>query len=109
MKNLIIRGGLNIAPTEIENVLYRHPAVLEASVIGVPDPEWGEAVVAVVALKQGAAVDDQELRLWCRQSELTSIKVPERVELADSLPKNAVGKIAKEELRSRYWGEGRRV
>ena len=48
MKNLIIRGGLNIAPTEIENVLYRHPAVLEASVIGVPDPEWGEAIVAVV-------------------------------------------------------------
>ncbi|MCY3909996.1 MAG: AMP-binding protein, partial [bacterium] len=109
MKNLIIRGGLNIAPTEIENVLYRHPAVLEASVIGVPDPEWGEAIVAVVALKQGASADDQELRLWCRQSELTSIKIPERVEFTDSLPKNAVGKIAKEELRSRYWGEGRKV
>ena len=109
MKNLIIRGGLNIAPTEIENVLYRHPAVLEASVIGVPDPEWGEAIVAVVALKQGAEADDQELRLWCRQSELTSIKIPERVEFANSLPKNAVGKIAKEELRSRFWGEGRKV
>ncbi len=109
MKNLIIRGGLNIAPTEIENVLYRHPAVLEASVIGVPDPEWGEAIVAVVALKQGAAADDQELRLWCRQSELTSIKIPEQVEFTDSLPKNAVGKIAKEELRSQYWGEGRKV
>ena len=109
MKNLIIRGGLNIAPTEIENVLYRHPAVLEASVIGVPDPEWGEAIVAVVALKHGASADDQELRLWCRQSELTSIKIPERVEFTDSLPKNAVGKIAKEELRSQYWGEGRKV
>ncbi|WP_419918189.1 class I adenylate-forming enzyme family protein [Candidatus Poriferisocius sp.] len=109
MKNLIIRGGLNIAPTEIENVLYRHPAVLEASVIGVPDAEWGEAIVAVVALKQGAVVGDQELQRWCRQSELTSIKVPERVEFTDSLPKNAVGKIAKQELRARYWGEGRRV
>jgi len=109
MKNLIIRGGLNIAPTEIENVLYRHPAVLEASVIGVPDPDWGEAIVAVVALKQGAAVDGQELRMWCRKSELTSIKIPERVEFADALPKNAVGKIAQQELRSRYWGQGRRV
>ncbi len=109
MKNLIIRGGLNIAPTEVENVLYRHPAVLEASVIGVPDAEWGESIVAVVALKQGAEADGQELRLWCRQSELTSIKIPERVEFVDSLPKNAVGKIAKEELRDRYWGEGRRV
>ncbi|WP_420638854.1 class I adenylate-forming enzyme family protein [Candidatus Poriferisocius sp.] len=109
MKNLIIRGGLNIAPTEIENVLYRHPAVLEASVIGVPDPEWGEAIVAVVARKQGATADSQELRQWCRHSELSSIKVPERVEFVDSLPKNAVGKIAKEELRAAHWGEGRRV
>ncbi|MGI9623937.1 MAG: class I adenylate-forming enzyme family protein [Acidimicrobiales bacterium] len=109
LKNLIIRGGLNIAPTEIENVLYRHPAVLEASVIGVPDPEWGEAIVAVVALKDGEAVEPEELRTHCRTSELTSIKIPERVELMESLPKNAVGKIAKNELRDQFWGEGRKV
>lgn len=109
LKNLIIRGGLNIAPTEIENVLYRHPGVLEAAVVGVPDPEWGEAIVAVVALKDGAHVDADELRAHCRMSELTSIKLPERVEVLGSLPKNAVGKIAKNEIRDRFWGEGRKV
>ena len=109
LKNLIIRGGLNIAPTEIENVLYRHPAVLECSVVGVPDPDWGEAIVAVAALKQGAVANSDELREHCRRSELTSIKVPERVEFVEALPKNAVGKIAKEEIRKRFWGEGRRV
>ncbi len=109
IKNLIIRGGLNIAPTEIENVLYRHEAVLECSVIGVPDPEWGEAIVAVVALKHGHTVEPEALRLHCRQSELSSIKVPVRVEVVDSLPKNAVGKIAKDELRRQHWGSGRQV
>jgi acyl-CoA synthetase (AMP-forming)/AMP-acid ligase II len=109
IKNLIIRGGLNIAPTEIENVLYRHPAVLEAAVVGIPDPEWGEAILAVVALKEGADAGPEELRLHCRTSDLTSIKVPERVEIVDSLPKNAVGKIAKNEIRDRFWGEGRKV
>ena len=109
LKNLIIRGGLNIAPTEIENVLYRHQAVLEASVVGVPDAEWGEAIVGVVALKDGAAVSEEELRTFCRTSELTSIKIPQRIEIWDTLPKNAVGKIAKNELRDSFWGEGRRV
>ena len=109
IKNLIIRGGLNIAPTEIENVLYRHEAVLEASVVGIPDEEWGEAILAVVALKEGATVDPEDLRTHCRQSELTSIKIPERVELMDSLPKNAVGKIAKNEIRDRFWGDGRKI
>jgi fatty-acyl-CoA synthase len=109
LKNLIIRGGLNIAPAEIENVLYRHPAVLEAAVVGIPDPEWGEAIVAVVAPKDGVTVDPEELRLHCRTSELTSIKIPERVEIVDALPKNAVGKIAKNEIRDRFWAGGRQV
>ncbi len=109
LKTLIIRGGLNSAPTEIENVLYRHPAVLDASVVGVPDAEWGEAILAVVALKEGATAEPEELRTHCRMSELTSIKIPERVELMESLPKNAVGKIAKNGIRDRFWGEGRKV
>lgn len=109
MKNLIIRGGLNIAPAEIENVLYRHPAVLEAAVVGVPDPEWGEAIVAIVAPRDGATIDPEELRLHCRTSELTSIKIPERVEVMESLPKNAVGKIAKNEIRDRFWSGGRQI
>lgn len=108
-KNLIIRGGLNIAPTEIENVLYRHEQVLEASVVGIPDPEWGEAIIAVVALVDGATVTPEQLRLHCRQSELTSIKIPERVEVWETLPKNAVGKIEKNQIRDRFWGPGRRV
>ena len=108
-KNLIIRGGLNIAPTEIENVLYRHDQILEATVIGVPDSEWGEAILAIVALKEGASVESDELRLHCRTSELTSIKIPERVEIWDSLPKNAVGKIAKNVIMEKFWGEGRQV
>jgi fatty-acyl-CoA synthase len=108
-KNLIIRGGLNIAPTEIENVLYKHEDILEATVVGIPDPEWGEAIIAIVALNQGASVTSEELRLHCRTSELTSIKIPERVEIWDSLPKNAVGKIAKNKIREAFWGEGRQV
>lgn len=109
LKNLIIRGGLNIAPTEIENVLYRHPAVLECSVVGIPDPDWGEAILAAVALKEGSAATAEELLEHCRASELTSIKTPERVEFMDSLPKNAVGKIAKTEIRDEYWQGRRRV
>ena len=108
-KNLIIRGGLNIAPTEIENVIYRHEAVLEVSVVGVPDPEWGEGIVAVLALKDGFDIPVEEIKAFCVQSELTSIKVPERIEIWEDLPKNAVGKIAKNEIRSVFWGSGRQV
>lgn len=95
MKDLIIRGGYNITPSEIENVLYAHPAVLEAAVVGVPDREWGESVLAAVALREGATVDDDELRRHCRAAGLPSIKVPGQVLTLESLPKNAVGKIAK--------------
>lgn len=108
-KNLIIRGGLNIVPTEIENVIYRHPSVLEVAVIGVPDPEWGEAVLAVVAPKPGASIGEAEVLELCRTSELTSIKRPERVEIVETLPKNAVGKIEKRKLRDAYWTGSRKV
>jgi acyl-CoA synthetase (AMP-forming)/AMP-acid ligase II len=101
MKDLIIRGGYNVVPSEIENALYAHPAVLEAAVVGVPDAEWGEAVVAFCALRHGDSAQPEELVTWCRQQGLPSIKVPERVVLLDTLPKNAVGKIAKRELRER--------
>lgn len=101
MKDLVIRGGFNVVPSEIENVLYAHPAVLEAAVFGVPDPEWGEAVVACCALKEGARVAPEELVAWCREQGLPSIKVPERIALLEALPKNAVGKIVKTDLRER--------
>ncbi len=94
-KDLIIRGGYNITPSEIENVLYRHPSVVEAAVVGLPDAEWGEAVVAAVAVRAGAALGIAELQEHCRAAGLSSIKVPERVLTMPALPKNAVGKIAK--------------
>jgi len=106
-KNLIIRGGLNIVPTEIENVIYRHEGVLEVAVIGTPDPEWGEAVTAVVAPKPGVEITEAEILELCANSELSSIKRPERVDFVESLPKNAVGKIEKRTIRDTYW-EGKR-
>jgi acyl-CoA synthetase (AMP-forming)/AMP-acid ligase II len=94
-KDLIIRGGYNITPSEIEKVLYAHPAVLEAAVVGLPDPEWGESVLAAVALRNGATVTAEELQRYCRAAGLPSIKVPGQVLTLDTLPKNAVGKISK--------------
>ncbi|MBP2366218.1 class I adenylate-forming enzyme family protein [Pseudonocardia parietis] len=104
-KDLIIRGGYNITPSEIENVLYTHPAVLEAAVVGLPDSEWGESVLAAVALRAGRHLDDDELQRHCRAAGLSSIKIPERVLTMDSLPKNAVGKIAKRSVVDLVTGE----
>ncbi len=103
IKDLIIRGGYNIAPAEIEAVLHRHPDVLEVGVIGTPDEKWGESILAVVALKAGTVVDESALLHWCRETaSLSSMKMPEHIAFVPALPKNAVGKIAKNELRSQY-------
>lgn len=101
MKDLIIRGGYNISPSEIENHLFAHSAVLEAAVVGMPDEEWGESVVAFVALRPGQEATEQELRSWCTSAGLAAIKTPERVVVLDTLPKNAIGKISKNDLRKR--------
>lgn len=107
IKDLIIRGGYNLAPSEVEAVLYTHPAVRDAAVVGIPDEKWGEAVLAVVALKPGMAATAQELLQLCRASGLSSIKQPERVEIVDTMPRSAIGKIDKKAVREPYW-EGRR-
>ncbi len=107
IKDLIIRGGYNLAPSEVEQVLYTHPAVLDVAVVGIPDEKWGEAVLAVVALKPGMVASADELLQLCRSSKLSSIKQPERVEIVDSMPRNTIGKIDKKAVRERYW-EGRR-
>jgi len=107
IKDLIIRGGYNLAPSEVESVLYTHPAVLDAAVVGIPDEKWGEAVLAVVALNPGASATADELLQLCRNSSLSSIKQPERVEIVDTMPRNTIGKIDKKAVRERYW-EGRR-
>ncbi|MEI7783022.1 MAG: AMP-binding protein [Betaproteobacteria bacterium] len=109
IKDLIIRGGYNLAPSEVEAVLYTHPAVLDAAVIGIPDDKWGEAVLAVVTLKPGASTSAEELLQLCRGSKLSSIKQPERVELIASMPRNTIGKIDKKALRDTHWAGRRKV
>ncbi len=99
-KDMIISGGENIYAREVEEVLYRHPAVLEAAVIGVPDPYWVERVHAVVSLKQGANVTDDELKNFCKQ-RLAHYKAPKSVEFVSALPKSAAGKILKKELKEK--------
>ncbi len=103
IKDLIIRGGFNIAPVEIESALHRHPDVLEVGVIGVPDEEWGESIVAFVSPKKEGRLDEGELIDWCRDiAGLGSLKMPKEIRFLSSLPKNAVGKIAKDELRRQF-------
>jgi long-chain acyl-CoA synthetase len=99
-KDMIIRGGFNVYPREIEEVLYGHEAVLEAAVIGVPHESHGEEVKAVLALKPGKQVSPDEIIAYCKQ-KLAAYKYPRIVELRDSLPKTATGKILKRELRSK--------
>jgi acyl-CoA synthetase (AMP-forming)/AMP-acid ligase II len=104
-KDMIISGGENIYPREIEEVLIRHPAVREVAVIGVPDLKWGEAIKAVVVLKPGQKATEGELIAFCKEN-VASYKKPKSVDFVEELPKSGLGKILKRELRSRYW-EGR--
>lgn len=97
-KDLIISGGSNIYPREVEEVLLRHPAVAEVSIVGAPDPEWGEVVVAFVVTRAGQTLDTGELDELCLQN-LARFKRPKHYRLIDSLPKNATGKVLKTELR----------
>ncbi|NGQ95197.1 long-chain fatty acid--CoA ligase [Brevibacillus sp. SYP-B805] len=101
-KDMIISGGNNIYPREVEEVLLCHPAVQEVCVFGVPDPEWGEAVKAVVVLRPGHEAAEEELIAFCRD-HLASYKKPRSVDFLEELPKNAYGKVLKRELRARYW------
>ncbi len=104
-KEMIISGGYNIYPREVEEALYRHPAISEAAVIGVPDERWGEAVKACVVTRPGASVTSEELIAHCAQL-LAGYKKPRTVDFLPALPKSPNGKIAKLQLRAPYW-EGR--
>jgi long-chain acyl-CoA synthetase len=108
-KDVIISGGENVYSSEVENALYRHPAVEEAAVIGVPDARWGEAVLAVVVPRADRPVTAQELIAHCREL-IAAFKCPKAVEFRESLPKSGAGKILKAELRRPYWaGQARQV
>ena len=99
-KDMIISGGENIYPREIEEVLYSHPSILEAAVIGVPDEDWGESVKAFVVLKEGEKASEQEIIDFCKKN-LASYKKPKFVEFLDVLPRSAAGKVLKKELREK--------
>ena len=97
---MIITGGVNVFPREIEEVLHTHPAVLEVGVIGVEDDYWGEAVKAIVVIREGDSAGEDALLAHCRES-LGKYKIPKSFAFIDKLPRNAGGKILKTVLRAR--------
>ena len=101
-KDMIISGGFNVYPNEVEQVIWAHPAVQDCAVIGVPDAAWGEAVKAVVELNAGQQVSAEELIALCKQ-KLGSVKAPKTIDFVASLPRSPVGKVLKKDLRARYW------
>lgn len=108
-KDMVVSGGINIYPAEIEAVIDSHPGVLECAVFGIPDERWGERVHALVVARDGTAVDPDSVVAYCRE-HLASYKVPGQVELVAELPHSLAGKILKRQLRDRYWeGAGRLV
>ncbi|MGD9863153.1 MAG: class I adenylate-forming enzyme family protein [Pseudodonghicola sp.] len=106
-KDMIISGGFNVYPSEVEKVLYRHPAVFEVAVIGVPDKEWGEAVKAVVVTKDGAEISSDVLQEYCRDN-LPGFKRPRSFDFAQDLPRNPNGKIVRRQVRDAYWANAER-
>ncbi len=109
IKDMIVSGGENIYPAEIENALFEHDAVADAAVIGIPSEQWGESVLAFLVLKDGQTVTPEEMIEFCRP-RLAGYKIPRRIEFLDAIPRNASGKILKKDLREPYWqGVERRV
>jgi acyl-CoA synthetase (AMP-forming)/AMP-acid ligase II len=107
--DMICSGGKNIYPREIEEVIYSHEAVLETAVVGIPHEYWGEAVKALVVLKDGMQATEQEIIDLCKET-IASYKKPKYVEFVDQLPKSPTGKILKRVIREEYWaGHDRRV
>jgi acyl-CoA synthetase (AMP-forming)/AMP-acid ligase II len=107
--DMVISGGVNIYPAEIEEVIYEHDAVLDVAVIGVPNDEWGEELKAVVQLKPGARASADDIIDFCRE-RLADYKRPRTVDFVAEVPRNPSGKLLKREIRAPYWeGRERRV
>ena len=102
IKDMVVTGGENVYPAEVEQVLGAHPSILEVAVIGIPDQKYGEALLAVAVLKQGASLGQQELLEFCRE-KIAGYKIPRQLIIVDALPRNASGKILKTALREPYW------
>ena len=108
-KDMIITGGFNVYPAEVEATLLAHPALQDAAVVGAPDEKWGEMVKAVVTLKAGQTLSEKELIDFCRE-ELGAVKTPKNIEFWDALPRTAAGKISRKDIRKKYWvGQDRAV
>ncbi|WML40024.1 long-chain-fatty-acid--CoA ligase [Neobacillus sp. OS1-2] len=107
-KDLIISGGENISSTEVEGVLYKHPAVLETAVIAIPDEKWGEVPKAIIVLQQDATVTEEEIIQFCR-ANMAHFKAPKDIEFVEALPKTATGKLQKYRLREMYWKGPKKV
>jgi long-chain acyl-CoA synthetase len=109
LKDMIVTGGENVYSGEVETVIYEHPAVREVAVFGVPDPQWGELVMACVVLKPDATLTSEDLIVFCRRS-LATYKLPRRIEFSETdLPKNSSGKVLKKTLRERFWTRQQRA
>ena len=107
--DMIISGGENVYPREVEEIIYKHPAVLECAVVGAPDSVWGEAVKAVVVLKKEQTATEKEIMDLCKK-HLAGYKKPKSVEFVESLPKTPIGKILRREIREKYWkGKERKI
>ncbi|MEC7761287.1 MAG: AMP-binding protein [Pseudomonadota bacterium] len=107
-KDMIISGGLNVYPQEVEQVIWSHSAVQDCAVIGIPDEEWGELITAVIELNPGEDLTADEVIALCK-SKLGSVKCPKRVDFIDTLPRSAAGKVLKRELRAKYWADKDRM
>jgi len=101
-KDMILTGGENVYSTEVENVLYMHPAILECAVVGIPDPKWGEAVKGIAVLKPGQKATEQEIIQFCKD-KMTHYKAPKSIDFIKALPRTGSGKIHKKGLRDKYW------
>ena len=101
-KDMIVTGGENVYSREVEDVLYRHPAIAEVAVVGIPDPVWVERVHAVVVLKADTVATENDIIAFSKR-HLASYKAPKSLAFVESLPKNPQGKLLKKEIRKRYW------
>ena len=103
-KDMIKTGGENVASREVEEMIYRLVAVSEVAVVGLPDPKWVEAVTAVIVVKAGQSLTEEEVMAYCN-AHMAHFKAPKRVVFTDALPKNPSGKLLKRELRMRFAGD----
>ena len=99
---MIVTGGENVYPKETEDVLYEHPAVKECAVVSAPDPKWGERVQAVVVVREGHTVTEEELIKHCKD-RLAGYKCPKKIEIWEQLPKTPIGKIIRKDVKKHYW------